>query len=67
MIVAERSAPSCKICCDHPASSDHILGCFGHFKRNLTSRSPYYYGCFGGRQPSEADLTYVRSFEDKKQ
>ncbi|GFX27139.1 hypothetical protein TNCV_440451 [Trichonephila clavipes] len=35
------------------------------FQGKLNVQSPYYHIFFGSQQPSEADLTYARSFDDK--
>ncbi|GFW14246.1 RNase H domain-containing protein [Trichonephila clavipes] len=50
--------PTCKKCCDHPTSLDHILRPIGLSKGDLTSYSLIIIDFFGAQQPSGADPAY---------
>ncbi|GFW39021.1 hypothetical protein TNCV_1830131 [Trichonephila clavipes] len=50
----------------HPASPDHILRCIGLSNGDLSDPLTII-DFFCGQQPSGADLTNVRSFQDYKQ
>ncbi|GFY10398.1 hypothetical protein TNCV_1462881 [Trichonephila clavipes] len=65
--------PAFPFCSNRKISQTHDVHLHNEYpshaniRGGLNIRFSYYDRFFGGQQPSRADLTYVRSFEDKKQ